>query len=69
VLQAIKRALSRLPWTPPQPAVLRRTGATGVQADARALASDWRAVGDDLRAAMDRMDRHIADGRKKIRRL
>jgi hypothetical protein len=69
VLHAIKRALSRLPWTNPQPAGLRRPGETGAQADARALASDWRAVGDDLRAAMDGMDRHIADGRKKIRRL
>lgn len=29
---------------------LRRPGETSAQADARALASDWQAVGDDLRA-------------------
>jgi hypothetical protein len=36
---------------------------TEQQADGRALASDWSSVGDDLRAAMQRMRRELQSSR------
>ena len=39
------------------------SSASEEEADSRALASDWSVVGDDLRKAMDQMEREIASVR------
>lgn len=47
---------------------LPRPGETGEQADARAMASDWRAVGDDLRAAsLELAEGGVEDAMRTIR--